>query len=710
MRLRYKGSITFPVVLICMSYIGFAVLIINFTRIHSANSRLAVVADFVSDSVLSKYDSYLYDEYSLMGVKENSNLSNEVKEMVSECLSYKNSNFDFYGFKDAEAQIQPVSDFSDIKSFKTAILNAHRNKFLVEGAERAIRLLKFWKTFMDGKSISELHAKAMETMGKLQKKYDDCRVISKEIVKIYNEIKQEGNGVSSYDLIILVSEYQSIQNSQEESDIERKKEIALVLKNIRLFHSKLKNLKLKLEDFKSSCEVALLKFEDVVDTLLKKKEEISDDDFKENIDSIVNDIHSYKEAMIYAISNSQDIIKILGEALEKFSNLNNDIQKIKSGESFEHEEFNFEDIVNLINLNIEIFEAKSEDKMDVITVFTFMWKSLKGGFLPDYSRFDLEIERDLYDKLPSAHLKGHENIEIQTSSGFGGSYSEMCEEGIDNYSNLSDFDDKAYLKLNDKNEFEHMIDRFTIIDFTLEHFTYNIYEKKGKKISEISKNPLYQSEIEYLLHGKNSSKTNMILTDMQIWAMRNIVNAISLSLYKKTELHSISSILSSFTLEVGYPVIYGVCLFGWSSIESMADLRELHKGNSIPIFKGKRDFLIDLTPENIERMIKEIKKEGLEASYQTVEKKKTENLSIQDKKSINFDYRDYLFILMCFSEEDTLLYRIQDIIQIRGLLREKEFDIRSYEVMYELRINAKLPLIYSDIIHADLFTKTVGGF
>lgn len=704
------GSITLPMILICASFISFSIVIINFTRVHNASSRLQIVCDFVSDSILAKYDAYLYDEYRIMGVKEDENLQANLQDMAIRCLKYENSNFNFYGFKDVELEVRALSDFSNIKSFKTAIINANRDEFLVESAQRAVGLVKFWKLFMDGKSLADLHVEAMKVMGELQKQYDECMEISKKIDEIYEELKDGGGDISSHEMILLAYEYKSIRDSQDESDRKRREEIQKIFRSLKSLENKIGELIKKLQKFKQNCENALSSFDDVLKKMEEKKSQVEDEEFKQAADEMIVETRQNKMGVEHAIENISQILIKLEESHEKLKNLDADIQKAKSEQEVEHEEFNLGEAVEECKLHLDIFDSQEDQKVDAMSILKFMWKVLTGGLLPDYSRFDLVIKDEVYAVLPSVRAFGMQDIVMESPSGSGGSYGNMCSEGVEYYSKNGELKEDIYLYLSDGNAFEDIVDKLSVVDFALEYFDYNVYEREPQKISEVSKNPLYQSEVEYILNGSASPKWNMIFTDMKIWAMRNAANAISLSIYKRMEIHAISSVLSCATLGVGYPIIYGVVTFSWSSLESLCDLRELHRDNAVPIFKGRDSFFIDLNAQNVERMIKEIEEGGLDGMYRAENKSKTQSFKGLQKNQIHLDYRDYLFILLCFGDENTLLYRIQDVIEIRGRLKDEDFDIQRYQVMYELTIQSKLPLIYSDIMDVKITSKSVAGF
>lgn len=719
-----RGSITLPIVLIMISFLTFAVIIVNYSRVNSANLKISILSESLADSILSKYDEYLYREYAIMGVHPEAYSEEMLTQMAHRSLIPESSNFDFYGFGNITVHAKKKSDFSNIQSFKVSILNANRSIFLVEQLEKAAKLFRFWKTFMEGKSLSELYTKAIELMGELQKKYDACKKLYKDLENRFDLLREKAGSVSSTELILLGYRLYEINNakqknpSEEEDTSAEKAEIQALIYNVTGMNNTIRKLSKEATNLRQELEEKLPRLSDIRKKLQEKKRDLTDEQFKESADRMMEDIMSFERSLQKAKPGLEELIANAAQVQKKFDRLESDLSKARSGKEVEHSEFDFKEEIDRLRFEIDVFEGKSEEIPNVMKVVKFFWKVIKGGLFTNYLRFDSDISGDVYQTLPAVKFwknkstrKDHPVLE-QSDAFEELSGSEMSDESFRAFSRSMELDDGEYKKLSTSNMAEDLVDKFTVMDFALRYFDYNIYEKEGKSIRSLSKNPLCQSEIEYLIHGNQKPKLNMLFVDFQIWGMRNIANSITLLIYKKAEIKSLALSLSSVTFGAGYPVAFGLTLFGWSSLESLADVRILHEGHRLPVFKTKRDLLIDINADNLDSLIQSIEEKGIEGAYTWSEKERnaSESSNEKGKTGILFDYRDYLFILMTFTEEQLLLHRIQDVIQIRGRLEEKEFDITSFATMYEVIVEADLPLIYSDLIKSKISSKKVLGY
>lgn len=710
-----RGAITLPIILIMISFFSFCVIVINYSRIHSANLKMSILADSAANSILAKYDDYLYDEYRIMGVSRDVEAASSLNDMAQKTLSNEKSGFNFYGFKNIQVSCNRLSDFSDIRSFKISVLNSNRDLFLVENLEKATKLFKFWQTFMDGKSLSNLYSKAIKIMGELQKSYDECKKINREIEKDIDSLRGYADSTSSNEMLILASASKREQLTEDE-----KNEIEKAFYYYRKIKSGVHAITRRLTDLKNKIDEKLPRLIEIRRKIEQKKSELRDDEFIAGAQKMIDDIQKFEESLNSALERISEILPEMDLVEEKFENLDLDINKMLSNEGdIDHDEFDISEECEKLKIDIEIFEGKTQE-IDGWKVVKFMWKVLKGGLFTNYSRFDLDISNEVYESLPAVrfHRDKINHMRDMNLDEEGKSFGDLSEDALNAYEDSTNFDDEQYQRYRSSNMVEDLVDKCAIMDFALRYFTFNIYEKNGKSIKSLSNNPLYQSEIEYLLHGNQSPKLNMLFTDMQIFGIRNVANSISLLTHKRMELNAISLSISSITFGIGYPVAYGVMLFGWSSLESLADIHELHKGNAIPVFKGRDDIFIDINANTIGRLIDAIEGEGIASAYtngRTMRSKMGSNASGNgstsvSKYGVNFDYKDYLFILMSFCEEELLLYRIQDVIQIRGKLKNENFDIESYATMYEVRVEADLPLIYSDLVTSKISSKSVMSY
>lgn len=159
-------------------------------------------------------------------------------------------------------------------------------------------------------------------------------------------------------------------------------------------------------------------------------------------------------------------------------------------------------------------------------------------------------------------------------------------------------------------------------------------------------------EMEYIIGGQNSDRDNLIKVIEKIIAVRNVLNIASIAADKE-KMSQISAVSSSVTTVIGLPflepVIKGVLMEAWALAEAASDVKELLKGEKIPLLKKSKNWNTSL-----------------------------KNLSGADSKRYEgkngLSYEDYLLILMMLSDNHNCVYRIMDLIQINTQKRyNKDF-------------------------------------
>jgi hypothetical protein len=197
-------------------------------------------------------------------------------------------------------------------------------------------------------------------------------------------------------------------------------------------------------------------------------------------------------------------------------------------------------------------------------------------------------------------------------------------------------------------------------------------------------------EVEYVIFGQLKPRANIRMAEASIFAMRLLPNTISYFVFKKAEMDAVATALTAPfpalfpILQVALPVLAGTA-------ESAADVKLLHQGHALPLFKLEgelllnfefksmaelNDFLevlIDLIGTKAEFHALNIKgSDGAEAKApivsdtgeKTVEGEQKGTLS---SLNIQMDYEDYLRLLL-FSMSATEKGRKEKIARIADLI------------------------------------------
>jgi hypothetical protein len=181
----------------------------------------------------------------------------------------------------------------------------------------------------------------------------------------------------------------------------------------------------------------------------------------------------------------------------------------------------------------------------------------------------------------------------------------------------------------------------------------------------------YDSEVEYILHGQPSQKMNNIMTRGELLLVRFGLN--TLHVYtdpaKRTKAATVATAVAGWwTGGAGIPVISNLIMAGWGMGEAVIDVADLMKGKSVPIYKMKGDWRLDI---------------GI--SSQTGPK---------TDRRFYFNYHDYLRLFLLAVSEDTKLSRIEDLIQLNYCKAGGRNDFRMSDCRTCVRIEAEVSMKY----------------
>ncbi len=184
-----------------------------------------------------------------------------------------------------------------------------------------------------------------------------------------------------------------------------------------------------------------------------------------------------------------------------------------------------------------------------------------------------------------------------------------------------------------------------------------------------SMDTFYSSEVEYILHGQPSQKLNEVMTKGELLLVRFGLNTLHVytDAKKKTMATSIATTVAGWwTGGAGIPIISNLVLCGWGMGEAIIDMKDLMEGKSVPIYKMKGDWRLDI---------------GLEAE-----------VGPKTDKRLYFDYHDYLRLLLLTINEDKKLDRAEDLIQLN--IGKSKKDFKMSESYTYVRIEAEVSMKY----------------
>ncbi|WP_432663225.1 DUF5702 domain-containing protein [Wukongibacter baidiensis] len=210
---------------------------------------------------------------------------------------------------------------------------------------------------------------------------------------------------------------------------------------------------------------------------------------------------------------------------------------------------------------------------------------------------------------------------------------------------------------------------------------YNLRHKE--KSSQVSF--FERSEVEYILNGSRSEKTNQTLMDSKILVTRFALNSIHVFLcQEKNQIAGTTAtvVAGVFTGGAGIPIIKTLILLGWSMAEATYDLEELKDGREVALYKTEDDWATDL------------KGGAKESSKVNLNKDDSDKTSSQKKNLMDTSYQDYLRFFLLIQDDDLTMTRLQDLIQLNMRNSTGNEELRLDELNTYVRIEAVVSIKY----------------
>lgn len=367
--------------------------------------------------------------------------------------------------------------------------------------------------------------------------------------------------------------------------------------------------------------------------------------------------------------------------LEKYKSNNNnntfyDFIKMKS--TLEENQRILNNIKNEFNITISTNEKTwSQGKQKLIKIRNLISKYSHDGLQLDYSlQTDTIEEMDFFGPIVGLAKDGLLELVLPDSKG-------LSDKNIGNIkvsslpSSISKNKEKASGDISKNLIGLSLSNSFTIFsnmvkDFT-ESFTANnllinsldaiggtiLYQKylfdhfaTLKTDSKVEMPLSLDYEIEYLIEGKASDLDNIKSVVSKLITFRTITNTISL-LTNKTSNKQANLIATSLVGFLGIPVLITITktiiLFIWGLSESLVDVSAILRDKSVAIYKGLKDFQMDINE------LPYLNKKLIEQKVDKVKSKKS---------SFYLDYEDHLEIFLFIKNKKVKTYRALDLIQI----------------------------------------------
>lgn len=178
-----------------------------------------------------------------------------------------------------------------------------------------------------------------------------------------------------------------------------------------------------------------------------------------------------------------------------------------------------------------------------------------------------------------------------------------------------------------------------------------------------------KGEVEYILSGNSDEKVNNYLVKGQILLIRFGMNTLHVYSDPQKRLRALEIATAAAGITgFGIPIIHNLIMCAWGTAEAFSDIKQIYNGGKVPFFKTNENWRTDLLPSGF------ASKSGVQAEG-----------SIMD-----FDYHDYLRLLLLVEDKETKINRVEDLMQLNIQQSNPEFKLSNSNTYIKLKVKASI--------------------
>ncbi len=662
--LNQRGGITVFICIILVVVILFTLVLIDFTRIKSAEGIAASALDIAAQSTIAGYHSELKEEYGLMALYNNnhSDISEYIKESMTSNL---NSNtipsrqFQLFDFEVESVKVTLLNELSIHNVTREQIIEFMKYRAPVAFIERFIsklfhfgsitketELLKY-KTSLDkktgnlrsamvglyceSKKVNEFDSSSVKlNINRIREMQKNTALTKERIAKLFSEIEKVTVNIKSIE--------QSAKNtSDKKAKAGYKSEIKQLDQEKEMLNIQIHELNNKVREIQNTINSSIQTIQKLILECLEANTKASyfTGELKENVKAIEGEINSVLRVIegetgdtakkirlemkrtAKSISANgldeitftlQENIYLLQRALIYLDNIGSitendeefvDIEALLAGYQYGEiyqpapEGATEYEIQQYLDINTKKDSYKDMDVRKIVA-------EVSGKVMNEEEQEDVTLTQEQMVGLPSLSnetsnevaefLFGDKDIISQSANfnekndnGFSekrfeisGGIGKALESVING---ASDFKDEIYFNEYIMMSFKNMTsgtDNLREIDRL---------DLRGDLIVD-RETAFNNGEIEYILNGSASEKTNLLLTKAEILAIRFGLNTLKIynDAVKNSQALSLATAVAGWT-GFGIPIVHTMLMCGWAFGESLIDMQILCNGGEVELYK-----------------------------------------------------------------------------------------------------------------------------
>lgn len=650
-----KGAITVFISIVLSAIFLVIGVFTDGARLKLAQAQIARADRTALSSVLACYQNALKDEYGLFGLYADfSELQDNYEEYVLRNLNIFNRQNNLYGYSVKNITVVGTANLLDKNIFEKQIM-----EFMKYRAPYAIAsdLIKKLDGIKNISSSAKMYKRIIETdrqadeIGNLQLSLEEhvgeinTSGMAADLEGFKNDLMNKNLDICDYGqrLTALQQQYSKTKEQkikkQLENQIEKVQEDmneCILLKNqirdnIINRVSQLKNLNTQAKEMAGEIvykkEQLLIRIEDEMDYTKGVQGGIKElqKSYENNLESMQNIVNQ---------DNSSEIMKEIDTSISHFDEIlkwsENEADMIQS----------LEKLVKMEKISYTFNKSKpaqSEDQdnrekaLQVLRAAMNQPGDLKAIDKQTYEKLPSQLEFNLGDnKISWSNLNFTDvNCAIQNL--------EVLSEKEGNFeSMLTSVEQQLYINEYIMGTFKHGI---PVLKGEAANAGFNLRSKDKK-----DRDALFSSfEVEYILNGQRDEAVNELFTKSEILAVRLLANVIHIytDASKMSRISALAAALSAWNAGLSSPLVQTTLILSWAMMESLYDMDQLQKGESVLLFKTAETWKTDISGAVSNSKVPEV-----------------------DNNPLSLNYHDYLKLFLIMMDKNKKLARVQDLVQL----------------------------------------------
>lgn len=606
MKHKVKGSMTVYFSITITAIVLLFCVLFRISRIFIIQAGGRQTLDFCASSTLGGYSRELQENYGLYAIAS-------VDQVHEDIEFYLKSNLDM-----KEIKVSSDIMLTHEKVYKEQIAQYMQFRFFVS---LITQYTEIFDTLKKAQSDRDAVKEEVDTTGVLS----EYNQVFAEFITVLEGIEENGarkepSVKGFWNDNWQKNVYETILTEAEQDKILHKGAITSWMDHIK--------------SYKSTAEEAVRLWKKVCEEgskarseLLKMQEQAASESAKEQIQAMIQEIHTGDTADLNILEGLQNNDQYMEKALEGLDNL---LDTPKAP-------YNITKAKVLLryteNIYVDFELRASQEKRS----WRRLWNEMQD-YVTDLSMYvtdEKPYDDNIKKTLPSAVIKEESDDGISMYS-----LPQSIENAIGNTSIIS-------------------LNRFYNVEYLTGLF-WNLSEiiqkEKGEEIKNMNGKEktegVFKAEVEYVICGKRSDLANCRGVRLRIIGVRMMCNLLHLmtDAEKQKTIKSTAALTGGIVAPgIGNLIMEGLIISVWAGVESYADYEELIDGRRVPLVKNNKEWITDL-----DRVWDKPWKES---------NKKEEGKKEEDEDD-GLAYVDYLKLLLLLMSQEKVEQRTQDLIQL----------------------------------------------